>query len=138
MKIAYSVLAVVSLVGSVLPVQAADRKIGNVIAVERTIEGVYESCLEQIESEKSAATIYACKFETKNTNADLSPGARRLLNFSKNQCYVEATLQNSVILIMFNSKKEKATFTMAKNCLRDALDASPDKDNFKYVVYTIE
>lgn len=140
MKFAGFVFALALVLGfTSSPSQASDRKIGSLVAVERTINSVYQNCVEQIPDEESSSSLYSCKFDTRLKNVDFTPGTARLLTLNTSQCFVEGTLQNSLILIMFSSKtKNTDSLTASKACLRQALESSPHKDSFKVITYTME
>lgn len=138
MKAPFSTLTLALSWGFVFTAQAADRKLGNMIAVERTIPHIYQSCVDQATSEKNPINLYSCKFEATNNKMELAPGTHRFLTLDTEDCTVEATLKNSIILVMFRSQSSGGSFSSAKSCLRQAIDSSTDKDNFKYIVYTLE
>lgn len=138
MKTIFSALTLALALTSFTTAHAADRKIGNVIAVERTIEDVYSTCIDQVKDHKGETAFASCKFDAKKTNADFSQGAQRLLNLWKDGCEVEATAQAGIVLITFNANGAKATLDDSKACLRKAIDAAPNGDTFKFIAYTIE
>ena len=138
MKITSTILALICSLGFVVSAQAADRKLGNVIAVERTLENIYQGCIDQVKPEDSPMALYSCSFDPKTNTADFAAGRTNLLNMNKDGCMVEGVLQNSVVHIMFQGRSAKANFADAKACLRKAIDASPNKDSFKYTIFTIE
>lgn len=138
MKTIFSALTLALALTAVTTAHAADRKIGNVIAVERTIDDVYQTCVDQLKDSASDSTFAACKFDAKKSNADFSQGTQRVLGLMKDGCEVEGLVQSGVVLVTFRATTPKATLEDTKACLRKAIDASTNKDSFKFIVYTIE
>lgn len=118
--------------------QGTDRKIGNLIAVERTIDNVYQTCIDQFTTPTSDSDFYSCKFEAKKTAIDFAPSTKRLLTLSSPACSLEGFLQNSVILVIIEVKSAKSKLATAKACLQEALNASANKNSFKFEMYTLE
>lgn len=138
MKTIFSALTLALAFTAVTTAHAADRKIGNVIAVERTVDDVYASCVDQVKDQKEESTFASCKFDLKKTNADFSQGAQRLLGLMKDGCEVEAYAQSGMILVTFQATGAKSTLSDSKACLRKAIDAAPNRDSFKAIVFTVE
>lgn len=138
MKIIFSALTLVLALSAVTTAQASDRKIGNVIAVERTISNIYETCIDQLKEDQTSGQFVSCKIDVKKTNADYTQGTQRVLFLYKDGCEVEGYAQNSVALITFSATTPKATLNDAKACLRKAIDTSANKDSFKILIYTVE
>lgn len=138
MKRVLTLFTLVSSVSLVSTAFASDRKIGNVIAVERTLNNVYQSCIAQIKDSADKSSFQACAFNPKSGPSDSAPGKQSLLHFNNKVCTVEAQLQNNVIFVTYQSLNPKATLEHTKACLRDALDSSPNKDSFKFLMHTVE
>jgi hypothetical protein len=141
MKMHISVLALALSFTAAVKTQAADRKIGNLIVVERSIDNVYQACVDQFETKKATeatAVFYSCTFETKKTNADIAPATQRVLKLSNPGCEVEGFLQNSIILVSIQIKTANPSIAAARSCVQQAINASPNKDSFKFITYTIE
>ncbi|WP_413290423.1 hypothetical protein [Bdellovibrio sp. HCB337] len=118
--------------------QAADRKIANMIAVERSIDNVYQACVDQVPADDMDSNLFSCKFSTAKTALDFTAGTQSLLAVMDADCTVEASVQNSVVLVLFSSHTGKKDFAGAKACLQRAVSASKNKDSFKFYVYTLE
>lgn len=126
--------------------QAADKKIGNVIAVERSVENVYQDCAAQFttapttlkDTKPKEPSFYTCRFDGKKTPHDFAPTAQRLLSLSNKDCDVEGFMQNSIVLVTVQLKLETPSMAAAKSCLQQALNESANKDSFKFNIYTIE
>lgn len=138
MKTIFTVLTLALAFTAVSTAHAADRKIGNVIAVERTINDVYQTCVDQLKDHKGDTAFASCKFDAKKTNADFSQGSQRVLTLMKDGCQVEGTAQNGVVLVIFEATAPKSTLDDSKACLRKAIDASTNGDAFKIIVFTVE
>lgn len=147
MKSVLSVLAMVLSFSAFTTAQAADKKIGNLIAVERTIDNVYQTCAAQIKNETSPKqtangealpSFFACKLDAGSKDFDFMPKYQRLLTHSDSVCDIEGFAQNSSALITVQMKGKSLGAENAKNCLQRALDASENKDSFKFTIFTIE
>lgn len=138
MKIIFSALTLALALSAVSTAQASDRKIGNIVAVERTINDIYETCVDQIKDTNTSGEFVSCKIDVKKTNADYTQGTQRPLFLYKDGCEVEGYIQNGIALITFSATADKATVADAKVCLRKAIDVSANKNSFKFLVYTVE
>jgi len=138
MKAIFSAMTLVLALTSVTTAHAADRKLGNVVAVERTVEDVYQTCVDQLKDHKGDTPFASCKFDVKKTNADFTQGMNRVLGLFKNGCEVEGYVQNGAILVTFLANGDNATLSDSKACLRKAIDASVNGDKFKFIVFTVE
>lgn len=138
MKTIFSALTLALALTAVTTAHASDRKIGNVIAVERTIDDVYQTCVDQLKDVKGDNSFASCKFDAKKTNADYSQGTQRVLTLWKDGCEVEGSVMNGTVLVTFQATGAKATLEDSKACLRKAIDGNQTKDSFKFIVYTIE
>jgi hypothetical protein len=118
---------------------ASDHKIGNVIAVERSISNVYNTCLDQVKKDDGRGDKYfACKYSATKDTTENAPGSQHLIFNNDTRCTVDVTLQNNVILILFNSNDAKAGLSEAQNCLRMAMNDAKVNDTLKFIVYTVE
>jgi hypothetical protein len=138
MKTIFSALTLALALTSVTTAHASDRKIGNVIAVERTIDDVYQSCVEQMKDANDDLVFASCKFDAKKSNADFSQGNQRVLTLWKDGCEVEGSVMNGVVLVTFQATGANATLKDSKACLRKAIDGNQTKDSFKFIIYTVE
>lgn len=117
-----------------LNVHAADRKLGNVVAVEREITNIYQTCMNQLDP-KDQGPYYTCKISAVQNDKELALSNKNILFLNDPTCVVEGGLQNSSIFIMYNSADLKADPAISKNCLRKSLGSS---DSLKMIVYTLE
>jgi len=138
MKMLCSAITLALALISVSTAQASDKKIGNVIAVERTIENVYQTCIDEMKQNKETPTFASCIIDIKNTKVDFVQISQRVLTLADGGCEVEGTAQAGVILVSFQARGAKATVADSKACLRKAINASPTQDSFKFIVNTIE
>ncbi len=138
MKILISAFLLTMSFITAVDVQAADKKIGNLIAVERSIDNIYNTCADQFTAPTTDSSFFSCKFDAKKNSADITPAAQRLLSLSTPTCEVDGYVQNSVVLVLIQIKSTHVNQASAKACLQQALDASKNKDSFKFIMYTIE
>lgn len=138
MRMIFSALTLALAFTAVTTAHAADKKLGNVIAVERTIDDVYQTCIGNMKQTQDESTFQVCSISAKKTNADFLNAYQRLLSFSKEGCEVEGSAQGNVVMFTFQANGPKATKDDAKTCLRKALDANTTKDSVTFLVYTVE
>ena len=138
MKLIFSALTLALAFTAVTSAKAADKKIGNVIAVERTIDNVYQNCIDGLGLPGDDTNFLTCTLKVKKTNEDFMNGYQRLLTLTNGGCEVEGTAQAGSVMISFQDRRPKASIDDSKACLRKALDASVNKDSFKFIIYTIE
>lgn len=144
MKLIFSALTLALALTAISTAQAADKKIGNVIAVERTIDDVYNTCIDQLKDNPpvSGTNLLSCSFDAKKTSGDFTADGVRgynvLMTYNKENCQVEASLKNGLIFVMFQATGAKATQDDSKACLKKGLDNSVNKDSFKFTAFTIE
>ncbi|UOE99835.1 hypothetical protein [Bdellovibrio reynosensis] len=116
--------------------QANDRKVGNVIAVERTISNVYNSCISTIDEADTVKpkTFFSCAIKfTQDGELPVTKG--RVLNLRDNRCLVEGESVNGMLFITFSAAKGLTPFEVAKGCLQKSLGS---RDSVKVVLYTLE
>jgi hypothetical protein len=132
-------IATLALVLVSMQAVAEDRRLGPVVAVERDIPNVFQACVDKVKLDpKNPTTIFSCTFPVTKNKAEFSVGQQNLLNLYKEGCSVEGTVQGTTLLIMFGTNPGRTNFESAKVCLRKALDASPDGDRLKFIVYSVE
>jgi|GEM_PF-1425607 hypothetical protein len=122
MKLAFVFLSL--LIG--FSASAADRKIGNVIVVERDIENVFSRCMEDLNRKPPKAQWLTCFLVvTKNQGEILlnKGGAFRLTN---PRCEVDSEFGGTGLMINFQAKGANATREDSINCLRTALQQNQE------------
>ena len=114
---------------------AADRKVGNVIAVEREISDLYNTCLKAVEGPTDKPqSFFSCAIKyVKDGEIPVSKG--RLLKLMDERCQVHGEAVNGVVFITFSGAKAPSTFDASRACLERALS---QKDFAKVIVYTLE
>lgn len=113
---------------------AGDRKVGNVIAVEREISNVYNTCLSQVEDTTGSKSFFSCGIKYV-TDGETPVSKGRVLKLMDDKCSVVGETMSGVLFITFSSAQERSTFEVARMCLEKALLA---KNSVKVIVYTIE
>ncbi|MNJ92651.1 hypothetical protein D3C87_103250 [compost metagenome] len=106
---------------------AADRKVGNVIVVERDIDNVYANCLQEMDkNKKDPSYFFSCAIKiTKHSGEVLlnkGPGFR----LRNDNCKVDSEFGNGKMIIMFATAKDLSTLEESKACLREAVNQNPD------------
>jgi hypothetical protein len=108
---------------------AADRKIGNVIVVERDVDNIYDRCMEDLNRKPASVTQkanLACFVVVTNNPGEVLMNKGGAFKSTNPKCYVDTEFGGSGMLIDFSSKELNATAAEAKRCLREALNANPD------------
>ncbi|AHI04957.1 hypothetical protein BDW_02235 [Bdellovibrio bacteriovorus W] len=126
------VFAIATLIG--LSAFAADTKLGNVVAIEREVSGIYEKCLEKVEDTTGERSFFSCAFRyAADTEVQFSKGtAIRLMN---EECSVAGDALNGTLLITFSQRAATSNFAQARTCLQKALEKQP---NVKVKLFSIE
>jgi len=122
-------------------VHAADKKLGNVIAVQRTIDKVYDSCMEQVSKDKNNTPdqrYFFCTFPATNSDLESVPGSQHLLFSNDAHCTVDVSVQGAKVLVTFNGNDAKADLAVAKSCLQASLNDPKVNDSFTFIVYAVE
>jgi hypothetical protein len=117
---------------------AADRVIGPVQAIERDMDNVFQSCVDQVKDPNQQQSIFFCSFPLAKTKTEFTTGRQFMLQYGKDGCSVEAVVENTFLTIMFGLSQGSSSFATAKNCFSKALDASANKDHFKFIIYSAQ
>lgn len=120
-------------------VHAADHKIGNVIAVERDVPNIYNSCMATVGPDPAAnktSDLYTCYVGgiAKVGDTVITKG-----DFLKNvgtDCNVSGEINNGSLLIAFSTAADSSSYADSQACLKRALDVI--NDSTKIILYTIE
>ena len=116
--------------------QANDRKLGNVIAVERQITNIYDKCLSKVSSDTTKdSSFFICSFSFLKSSAETQISKKIVLTYATNDCRVNAEAVNGFLFMTFGKAKGSSNFSTAKNCLAQAIDNSTAVN---VNVYTIE
>lgn len=113
---------------------AADRKVGNVIAVEREVNDLYNTCIGKVEDTAKPKSFFSCGIKY-TTDGELPVSKGRVLKLIDDKCSVVGETMNGVLLITFAGSQNPSTFEVSRLCLERAL--SP-KDSVKVILYTLE
>ncbi|MEK2644280.1 hypothetical protein [Bdellovibrio sp. BCCA] len=115
-------------------VHAADRKVGNVIAVEREITDLYNTCLGKVEDTTKPKSFFSCGIKY-TTDGELPVSKGRVIKLIDDKCSVVGETMNGVLLITFSGAQNPSTFEASRACLEKAV---MPKDSVKVVLYTLE
>ena len=133
MKHILSALLVVFFAGTS---QAADKKIGNVILVEREIQDIYNTCLKNIDSPTDKPqNFFACSMKY-ITPGELAVSSGVVLRLLDQRCSVVGEALKGTLLITFATSRSPSTFESAKDCFGRAI--ANLKDPVKTLVYSVE
>lgn len=112
-----------------LTAQAADRKLGNVIVIERDIENVYSSCLSNIKSVDTdkPQTFFFCTLQLTKHDGEVLLNKGGGFRHLTDTCQVATEFGAGKMLIYFGGPKdEKTSFEDSKKCLKEATDLNQD------------
>lgn len=115
---------------------AADRKVGNIVAVEREISDIYNTCIKSLQDEDTSkpAYIFSCAFKYLN-DGEMAVSKGRIVKLMDDKCTVIGDAANGTIMITFNTAKSPSSFEESRLCLERALTP---KNSAKVIVYTLE
>lgn len=119
-----SVIALVALMGA-FSAHAADRKIGNVIMIERDIENVYDRCVTSMKQESEGKYNF-CTIQITKSPAEVLLNKGGGLRYNTTTCSVESEFGNGKMLISFRALNKDASTEDAKRCLQNALKGNED------------
>jgi len=107
---------------------AADRKIGNVIVVERDLENIFDRCMDEVNKKPAiaGAPFLSCHLMIINNPGEILINKGPAFRLSNAKCQVDSEFGGGGILIDFSSKEKGATKADATRCLRDALAKNDD------------
>lgn len=116
--------------------QATDKKIGNVIAVERQITNIYDSCIETTgKSAQSARPYFICSVKYLQSPHEVAVGKGGVIRFQEQGCSVQADTDGGFLFIVYGKSEGNSDFQTAKACLQSALEKNK---TVSAIVYTVE
>lgn len=116
--------------------QANDRKVGNVIAVERQVTNLYDSCLRTVTGDiTKEQTFFFCTINYLKSPLEVSVTKGGLIRYNSNGCNVDADAGNGVLVMTFGKAKGTSDYATAKSCLQAALQ---NANSVNVLVYTME
>lgn len=116
-----------------------DTNIGNVVAVERELNDIYEACAVKITNATGDITkpsrYFVCRFKI-TTDNEISQTTKAFLRTERsNPCTADGDLDNGNILIIFGVRDKFSSVEESKTCLAKVLSG---KNSLKAVVHTIQ
>lgn len=118
--------------------RASDHKLGNVIAVEREITNIYDTCLQSLMGDTSKdQSFFYCGFSYLKSSTEVPVTKGGMIRFSDDRCRVDADAANGFMSITFGRAAQGSTTNLetAKVCLQRALQ---NQNSVKVLVYTME
>ncbi|NUN04154.1 MAG: hypothetical protein HUU57_00210 [Bdellovibrio sp.] len=116
-------------------VQAVDKKLGNVIAVERDLLNLSETCIKNVISDiTKPSSFFSCAVKF-TTGAETPVSKGTIFKMIDNNCSVVAEAINGTLLVTFAGAKSSSSFEASRACLETAL---ADKEPLKVLLYTVE
>jgi len=120
-------------------VHAADKKLGNVVAIQRTFENAHATCTKDTQADPSfnpRAQYFACSFSVVKKN-EFTP-AQALLRVRADDCTIDADVKDGSLSIMYYGNPTNSNFNSASTCLRNALNANGNQDSLSFIVHAVE
>lgn len=105
--------------------KAADRKLGNVILVEREIPNPYDLCVKNVidKTDKKQQMFY-CVIKYTKANMETPVNSKiAVINQNSEGCVVRGEVGNGNMMIGFGPNKAEVDFETAKTCLAKGLAA---------------
>ena len=128
-----------ALVASLMAFSAAhaeDHKVGNVIAVQRDINNLYDTCVKNVVGDVSKTqNSFFCniKFIKSPTEIPVSRGG--VIRFQDDRCQVFGDVEGGFLMIGFGKAQGASSFEQAKVCLQRSLQG---RDSTAVLVYTLD
>ena len=124
MKLAFVLISL--LIG--FSASAADRKIGNVIVVERDIENTFNRCIEDLNRKPISpnAQWLSCFLTVTKNQGEILLNKGGAFRLNTTRCDVDSEFGGTGLMINFQAKGANSTRQDAINCLRTAVDQNQD------------
>lgn len=100
----------------------ADRKVGNVIVVERAITNIYSSCIAEVLGDTTKpAAFFSCVIPVTQQSYEVLLSKDRFYHHSAEKCSVDSEFAGGKMLITFGGSREPISFEAAKVCLANVV-----------------
>jgi hypothetical protein len=104
--------------------KAEDRKLGNVILVEREIPTPFDLCVKNmIDKTDKQQPMFYCVIKYTKAAVEMPLGKNAPINYKDDTCVVRAEVGNGNMMIGFGPNKEPVDFATARACLQKGLTA---------------
>lgn len=120
-----AIILLASLLGAI-SVHAADKKIGNVIMIERDVENVYDRCIANLKEEDRAKQNQFCALQITTSPFEVMMNRNGGIRYRTPNCSVDSDFGNGKMLISFQALGKDATLADAKRCLQNAVNENSD------------
>lgn len=120
-----AIVLLASLLGAI-SVHAADRKIGNVIMIERDVENIYDRCVAGLKDEDREKTDQFCAIQITQSPMEVMMNRTGGMRYKTPNCVVDSDFGNGKILISFRALGKDAKLADAKRCLQNAVNENSD------------
>lgn len=113
---------------------AKDVQLGNVVAVERSIDNIYDKCLSSMDKPGAGSEyFFSCAFRyIKTGETPITNG--RAFNYTEGNCRVNAETVNGNVFITFSTDRNTSGFEESRACLAKSVAGNK---TIKVIVYTI-
>lgn len=120
-----AIILLASLLGAI-SVHAADKKIGNVIMIERDVDNVYDRCIAGLDDENRDKRDQFCAIQITKSPMEVLMNRNGGIRYKTPNCVVDSDFGNGKMLISFRSLDKDAKLPDAKRCLQNALNENSD------------
>lgn len=120
-----AIILLASLLGAI-SVHAADRKVGNVIMIERDVENVYDRCIAYLKDEEANNRQQFCALQITSNPAEVMLNRNGGIRYRTPNCSVDSDFGNGKMLISFQALGKDAKLADAKRCLQNAVNENSD------------
>lgn len=115
--------------------QAGDKKLGNLIAVERPVENIVDRCTQKLQDTGKKTASFYCTLNLSNSPTETLITKGGLIRYRTQSCRVDADLGNNNLMIAFGTTKNESSLDEALLCLKNAVQSN---DNLSVIFYTLE
>jgi hypothetical protein len=120
-----AIILLASLLGAI-SVHAADKKIGNVIMIERDVNNVYDRCLAELKNEDRDRKQQFCTLQITTSPLEVLMNRNGGIRYKTPNCMVESDFGNGKMLMIFEALGKDSTLADAKRCLQNAVNENSD------------
>jgi hypothetical protein len=114
-----------SLLGAI-SVHAADKKIGNVIMIERDVENVYTRCIADLKDQDREKEQQFCALQITTSPFEVMMNRNGGIRYRTPNCQVDSDFGNGKMLVSFQALGKDATLADSKRCLQNAVNENSD------------
>ena len=120
-----AIILLASLLGAI-SVHAADKKVGNMIMIERDVDNVYDRCVATLKDEDRDKKLQFCYLQITKSPVEVMLNREGGIRYKTPNCKVDSDFGNGKMLIFFEALSKDAKLADAKRCLQNAVNENSD------------